>query len=209
MYYQIFLTTFITTSLGCVFVDFYIPHLRKSTKQNEDVYSDYKRMIPVVGKNLLVSLPVFFFCEYYLFNYPNIKNSVYQYPWFIYVPVWMFLADLFFYTIHRTLHIPRFYFLHKTHHEFNNPYGMGAIYCSPFEMVTANLLALLFPIYFLEIPENLVNIMIFAMTFWTVFMSHSNLQDLNNTHVIHHRKLKCNYGLFIMDRIMGTKQKKM
>ena len=98
MYYQIFLTTFITTSLGCAFVDFYI-HLRKSTKQNEDVYSDYKRMIPVVGKNLLVSLPVFFFCEYYLFNYPNIKNSVYQYPWFIYVPSWMFLADLFFYTI--------------------------------------------------------------------------------------------------------------
>ena len=51
--------------------------------------------------------------------------------------------------------------------------------------------------------------MIFGMTFWTVFMSHSNLQDVNNTHVIHHRKLKCNYGLFVMDRIMGTKQKKM
>ena len=209
MYYQIFLTTFVTTSLACAFFDFNIPYLRKTTKQNEDISKDYKRMIPVVSKNLLVSYPVFSFYEYYLFNTPNIKNSVYNYPLIVYVLTWMFLGDVLFYTIHRTLHIPRFYYLHKTHHEFNNPYGMGAIYCSQFEMITANLSALLLPIYFLEVPENLVHIMIFGMTFWTVFMSHSNLQDFNNSHVIHHRKLKCNYGLFIMDRIMGTKQKKM
>lgn len=209
MYYFIFISTFVGTSLGCAFMDFFMPNVRKTTKTNENISGDYKKMIPVVGTNLIVSLPVFSFFEYYLLNEPDIKNNVYNYPWFVYILSWMFLGDLFFYTVHRTLHIPRFYHLHKTHHEFNNPYGMGAIYCSPFEMVTANLLALLLPIYFLKIPETLVRIMILVMTFWTVFMSHSNLQDLNNTHVIHHRKLKCNYGLFIMDRIMGTKEKKM
>ena len=74
-------------------------------------------------------------------------------------------------------------------------------------MVTANLLALLIPIYIIKIPERIVLKMIYGMTYWTVFMSHSNLQNLNNSHVIHHRKLKCNYGLFLMDRIMGTKEK--
>lgn len=209
MYYFIFISTFVGTSLGCGFMDFFMPGVRKTTKTNENISEDYKKMFPVVATNLIVSLPVFSFFEYYLLNQPDIKNNVYNYHWFVYILSWMFLGDLFFYTVHRTLHIPRFYHLHKTHHEFNNPYGMGAIYCSPFEMVTANLFALLLPIYFLKIPENLVHIMIMVMTFWTIFMSHSNLQDLNNTHVIHHRKLKCNYGLFIMDRIMGTKEKKM
>ena len=209
MYYAIFLTTFVTTSLGCAFFDFFKPELRKSTKKNENVLADYKKMIPTVFNNLLISLPVFTFFEYYLFNLPNIKNRVFHYHWSLYMLSWILLSDFFFYWIHRILHTPKLYYLHKTHHEFNNPYGIGAIYCSSFEMVTANLFALLFPIYILEIPENVIENMILGMTFWTVYMSHSNLQDVNNSHVIHHRKLKCNYGLFIMDRIMGTKEKKM
>ena len=55
----------------------------------------------------------------------------------------MILADFFFYIVHRILHTPRFYYLHKKHHEFNNPYGIGGIYWSIFEMVSANLTAMM------------------------------------------------------------------
>ena len=76
-------------------------------------------------------------------------------------------------------------------------------------MVMANLLAVNIPVYFLDVPEDIIKFMIAFSTFWTIFMSHSNLQDYNNSHIIHHRKLKCNYGLLFSDRIMGTREKKI
>ena len=85
--------------LGCAFFDFNLPHLRKTTKQNENVSEDYKKMIPVISKNLLVSFPFFHFFEYYLLKTPNIKDNVYNYPLIFYVLAWMFLGDIFFYTI--------------------------------------------------------------------------------------------------------------
>lgn len=209
MYYTIFATTFTITSFACAFIDFNLPKLRKTTKKNEDINADYKKLLPVVIDNFFLSLPVFYYFENHLFQIKEVKENIFNYHWSVYILSWMILSDFFFYIVHRILHTPRFYYLHKAHHEFNNPYGIGAIYCSKFEMVSANLTAMMLPIYFLKIPEILVYRMIGIMTFWTVFMSHSNLQDWNNSHVIHHRKLKCNYGLFIMDRIMGTKEKKM
>ena len=209
MYYTIFLTTFLLTGGSCAFIDFYYPHLRYTKNKNENIKEDYKRMIPVVFRNLIVSYPVFSLSEYYFFTSYNIKNNIYRYHWIIYTLAWMITSDILFYCIHRLFHTPKLYFLHKAHHEYSNPYGIGAIYCSMVEMVTANLLALLIPIYILDIPENIVYRMIGCMTFWTIFMSHGTLQEVNNSHVIHHRKLKCNYGLLITDRIMGTKEKKM
>ena len=77
-------------------MDFFMPNVRKTTKTNENISGDYKKMIPVVATNLIVSLPVFSFFEYYLLNQPDIKNNIYNYPWFVYILSWMFLGDLFF-----------------------------------------------------------------------------------------------------------------
>ena len=85
MYYHIFLQLLFYLVKGCAFIDFYKPELRYTTKKNEDILGDYKKMIPVVGKNLMISFPVFSLCEYYLFDYPEIKNNVYKYHWFVYI----------------------------------------------------------------------------------------------------------------------------
>ena len=209
MYYFIFLTTFITTSSLCAFADFVLPHLRLYKKKIEDPYKDYIRMLPIVIRNLVISYPVFYFIENYLCITKNIKQNIYNYHTITYLILWMFLADIFLYIVHRLFHTKQLYFLHKTHHEFSNPYGIGSIYCSITEMVCSNILALLLPIYMIDIPENMILCMIGGMTFWTVFMSHGCFQEFNQSHIIHHRKFNCNYGLFITDRIMGTKENKM
>tara|TARA_B100000795_G_C22779464_1_gene431566 strand:- start:454 stop:1086 length:633 start_codon:yes stop_codon:yes gene_type:complete len=208
MYYFIFLISFIGSSGLCALIDFNFPKFRLTKKKNENIYEDYKKILPVVVRNLIISYPIFYYSEYYLFMIDNIKNNNYYYYTITYILLWYILSDLFFYMVHRFFHTKTFYFLHKKHHEFNNPYGIGAIYCGIMEMVFSNLLSLLLPVYFIEVPENLVLKMIVGMTFWTVFMSHGCFQEINHSHVIHHRKLTCNYGLFITDRIFGTKEKK-
>ena len=52
-------------------------------------------MVPVVGKKSLVSLPVFFSASITYLITPIIKNSVYQYPWFIYVHMDVFSRFIF------------------------------------------------------------------------------------------------------------------
>ena len=45
MYYTIFASTFVVTSLACAYIDFNLPKLRKTTKKNEDIKADYKTLI--------------------------------------------------------------------------------------------------------------------------------------------------------------------
>ena len=207
MYYHIFLLFFIGSSTLCAFIYFNFPKLRLTKKKNENILEDYTKILPKVIRNLLISYPIFSFMEYYLFMIDNIKKNNYKHYTITYIFLWYVFSDLLFYIVHRLFHTKKLYFLHKIHHEFNNPYGVGAIYCGVMEMIFANLLTLLIPAYIIEVPENLILKMIGGMTFWTVFMSHGCFQEINHSHVIHHRKLKCNYGLFITDRLFGTKDK--
>lgn len=53
--------------------------------------------------------------------------------------VCMFGQEILFYYSHRLLHYKFLYkFIHKTHHEYQTPYSLTAIYCHPIEHVLSN-----------------------------------------------------------------------
>ncbi|KAF0740694.1 hypothetical protein Ae201684P_002130 [Aphanomyces euteiches] len=58
--------------------------------------------------------------------------------------VFLLAVEVLFYYSHRIFHMKAFYATyHKMHHEFIAPIGVAAVYCTPLEMVIANLLPLM------------------------------------------------------------------
>lgn len=206
-YFMIFFISFYSSSLFCAFFDFCYPQIR-ITKKKENIIEDYRKISVKVNKNMLLAIPVFWLFENKILVSDNIKNNIYKHHQYYYYLLWLVLTDLLFYIFHRTVHNPRYYYLHKQHHEFIYPYGMAAIYCSYIEFVMGNLVPLLLPCYILDMPNEAVKNLIIFSTLWTTIVSHSSLQNLQYDHNIHHQKLKYNYGLFVSDYIFNTNYKK-
>lgn len=59
--------------------------------------------------------------------------------------VWQFMLFLIveevtFYFVHKFLHTPKFYWIHKQHHEYNTTICLALVYASPLEHILANLI---------------------------------------------------------------------
>jgi sterol desaturase/sphingolipid hydroxylase (fatty acid hydroxylase superfamily) len=132
----------------------------------------------------------------------------------------IFLHDTYFYWTHRCMHhrwlFPLF---HRVHHLSNNPSPWAAYAFAPAEAVVEAgifpLTAMLLPIHPLAFALFMLWQIVFNVAGHTGFEFHppwlmrSPLRYLLNTptnHVLHHEKLRGNYGLYfnLRDRWMGT-----
>jgi sterol desaturase/sphingolipid hydroxylase (fatty acid hydroxylase superfamily) len=198
MIYQVYLLTFIMSSILCYYIDIYYTYFRVNEITREQINKNYKKMIPYVATNIIITYPFTIFFENY------VKNNNNTYPFLINFILWIVGTDILFYIVHRTFHTKYLYFLHSRHHEFNYTHGIGAIYASIPDYLLANILPISVPILVFSIPYlHIIRIIIFAVVY-TVCISHGGFK-ISKGHLRHHLTYKCNYGLLIMDRILNTK----
>jgi len=153
-----------------------------------------------------------------LVYYPMDK---YGYPYLVLSFFLMILLhDTYFYWTHRLLHWkPLFKYVHKVHHLSLNPTPFSAYAFHPVEaLVEAGIIPLIvFTIPYHVLPLSIFSIYTLVMNvmghmgyefFPKGFVSHKILKWHNTAtnHNMHHRFVKCNYGLYfnIWDRLMGT-----
>ena len=200
MYYLVFLSTFSLTSLACAAVNYYFPHYRVKEEEDRIITGDYLKMLPTVSLNLLLAYPAFKGAELYINSKePSEINPV------LFFPIWLLVADLTFYSIHRIMHRPYFYKkYHYIHHQFRYTYGMGAIYAHPYEFLLGNIFPTFSPLLIFTPTNGVVYFIIIFATSFTVIVSHGGYKMFDDSHLKHHLLFRKNYGLFISDKIMGT-----
>ena len=132
----------------------------------------------------------------------------------------MLAEDFTFYMMHSTLHNPKLYWIHKSHHEYNRTISIAAEYAHPIEHVTNSigfgmgykLLQMVYPVH------------IYALIVWTVFriietteghsgyewtFSYTSVFPIGGGpeyHAFHHNKNVGNFGSYfiIWDTVFGT-----
>lgn len=133
------------------------------------------------------------------------------------------LHDTWFYWTHRLMHHPRLFRLtHLTHHRSMNPTPWAAFAFSPLEAVMQ---AAIFPLAVMIVPQHPYAFglfMIWQMAFnvfghsgfeflprWTMKSWLGWVLNTPTNHVMHHEKMRGNYGLYfnVWDRLMKTNHK--
>ncbi len=153
----------------------------------------------------------------------RVYNDIGQYGYvyfFFSIVLMIFIHDTYFYWTHRLMHWkPLFKIAHKTHHLSTNPTPFAAYAFHPIEAVVEigiiPLIAFTMPYH----PTALAAFSIYAILlnvtghlgfelFPKGFASHRIFKWHNTSthHNMHHRLVKCNYGLYfnIWDRLMKT-----
>ena len=134
--------------------------------------------------------------------------------------VYLFAHDSWFYWTHRAMHLPRLYrAMHYVHHQSHPPTAWAAMSFHPWEALSGAILipALVFilPIHIGALAIVMTVATLFGVTNhlgWEIFPRRivtSRLGELVITashHEQHHRKNRCNYGLYFRfwDRLCGT-----
>ena len=119
------------------------------------------------------------------------------------------ILETWFYHIHLFSHQKLVYKkLHKQHHEFtNNSYALVALYCSPYEAVVCNLVAVAIGPVLLYIPAPYLYIYFALVSFNTVY-THSGMTlgwIIGPDHDNHHKYYNYNFGVLgIFDKLYGT-----
>lgn len=153
----------------------------------------------IVFRNMMLLLP---YSVIFWEIMPNITPYVYDSIILRYI-ISAVLMDGWFYFIHRLLHQPMFYRWHKQHHQFNIPYPLVAVYCSPLEALLCDGTAI-------GLGPTLFKMSGLELKLWMVLMSLHALLIHSSTyhgrdHNIHHGKNLHNFGLLsLFDRIFGT-----
>lgn len=114
------------------------------------------------------------------------------------------IADFVTYWVHRIFHSPSLYWFHKTHHEFQFPIAMAALYAHPIDFLFINFIPFNLPIFLLWPPDYVIKISILFAVLVTTFQSHGGYTFFSDSHLLHHKHYKVNYGLGLSDRIFGT-----
>lgn len=215
-FYYNFSVSYIVSSLVCFITEIAFPSIRTNEITRSKIIKNYQIMLPTVAANIAIAYPYFLVLENTLtfdtiivLHTFNLLDIIYWNLLFMsYFILWALITDVLFYTVHSLMHTPKLYWLHAKHHSFRYTHGIGAIYSSVFEFIVGNLGVASIPIYLLSIPKNYVAIIISFMSAYTVIISHSGFRYFDN-HLTHHLKYKVNYGLVFMDRLCGTRHKKV
>lgn len=151
--------------------------------------------------------------------YEPINKHGYAY-YFFSIILMIFMHDTYFYWTHRLMHWkPLFKWVHKTHHLSTNPTPFAAYAFHPVEaLVEIGII----PLIVFTIPYHSSAVTIFSLyalllnvmghlgyeLFPKGFASHKIFRWHNTSthHNMHHRLVKCNYGLYFnfWDRVMKT-----
>lgn len=199
MFYELFILSYLFFSLICFIIDYNFPYYRLVQLEKQTIVKEYKKMIPLVVINLLITYPFFYISNNY-YKMINKNNNYFLYNFLL----WLILSDIIFYTTHRILHTKKLYFIHALHHSYRYTFGLGAIYAHPIEFIFNNLCSLIIPILVIGIPYSQITYIIIGISFMTVILSHGGyIKD--QAHLVHHLKYRYNYSFFIMDYIFGTK----
>ena len=120
------------------------------------------------------------------------------------------ITEIWFYHTHLMLHSAYFYKLfHKKHHEYSSrdSYALIALYCTWYEAVICNLLAVGLGPIMLSVPAPYLYIW-FGLVALNSTFTHSGLKlgwVIDGSHDLHHSDFNSNFGtLSILDRIYGT-----
>jgi Delta7-sterol 5-desaturase len=213
---------------GSIFLVFYV------WKKKELLYLKIQQRFP--GKEYVIREIKYSFFTVFIFGlvivpvmwasknrWTLVYNPIdkYGYPYFFFSAILMiFLHDAYFYWTHRLLHWkPLFKHVHKIHHLSTNPTPFSAYAFHPVEALVEIGIV---PVIVFTIPYNVYPLYFF--TAYTLFMNvaghmgyeffpkgfaSNRISKWHNTatnHNMHHRFVKCNYGLYfnIWDRLMKT-----
>lgn len=207
--YLIFNLTFYISN-GLLFIIDYFKLLTKFKIQDtiitttNVIFDTYKKTINVVLKNSLINIiPACVLLGLYETNYmyPFALNK------FVFdIIIARILVDVFFYVIHRILHLNFFYHaLHKKHHEITTPIGVASIYMTITDLYIGNILPIYLPLFILYSHPITIKFWMIVTTLNTVVFAHSGFQQLANNHDYHHSHFTKNFGTdLFMDRVFGT-----
>ena len=203
--YSTFLNTFLASSLFCFMIDMTKPHLRYNgaVLSRWNILKDYGDMLPLVTTNAITGYPFFSYVENKLLLTPDFVPN--QWAWWTNLCAWILMTDLIFYSVHWMLHQRTLYkYIHSVHHQYRYTYGIGAIYAHPLEFYIGNLVPVAMPLVICKMPMNICQSIVIFATLFTVVLSHGGF-IVSKSHLNHHLKYRCNYGLVFMDKVLGTK----
>ena len=202
--YNTFFYTFCITSFVCFIMEYFYTELRVNYKiiTKEIILTDYYNMLPLVILNLVGAYPLFYYIELY---HTDTDAEYTEYTLLFNCLLWIITTELLFYIIHISFHNKYLYYMHKTHHAYKYTYGIGSIYAHPVEFYLANLIPISLPIVLYTIPLWFCKVVVGMTTMYTVIIAHGGFNlSMSQKHLQHHLRFKCNYGLFKMDKLMGT-----
>jgi sterol desaturase/sphingolipid hydroxylase (fatty acid hydroxylase superfamily) len=143
------------------------------------------------------------FADYnYHFHIPH------PFKFFVYISI----TGIYFYFVHRALHIPSLYKYHKKHHEYIHPFALTGLYCSIFEMIFLNFTSLYIPSKFIYLTKHEM-IFICLLFSFNILKGHSGFKKgflSNIDHENHHIYKTSNYCVLpfnILDKIFSTYKK--
>lgn len=148
-----------------------------------------------------------------LLGYGFVYRSVDDYGWgyFLFSPIlFLVFTDSLIYWIHRILHWPSVYFLHKLHHKYKETTPFSAFSFHPLDgfgqSVPYHLFVLFFPMH-----SRLYAATLAVVGLWTINIHDRmtlRLWGVNGAahHTIHHTKFNYNYGQYFTfwDHVFGT-----
>jgi len=194
--------------------------IQQRSQQKKHIIRDIKYSFCTLVVFGLVIVPVFWASEH---GYTRIYHPIDKYGWgyyFFSILLMVFIHDTYFYWSHRFLHWkPMFRLVHKTHHLSLNPTVFSIYAFHPFE---AFVNVLIIPIVAFTVPHHGSAITIFTLyqlavntmghlgyEFFPKGFTRHKITKWSNTathHNMHHRFVKCNYGLYFnfWDTIMKT-----
>lgn len=134
----------------------------------------------------------------FTYNLPTGDGSIWT------VLGWLVMSDAIFTLTHRTLHTPAFYWIHKQHHLNNSKtgtYSTSTFDSHILEFLFGNVATALIPPLILRGTDTMQMVWFVTATINTILSHHQE-----GPHLIHHRRMKCNYGqgLYLWDRLLGT-----
>ena len=127
----------------------------------------------------------------------DIKNYHY-YEIFLSIIFTIFLADIYFYFIHKLFHTSRFLYnnIHYLHHKFVVTYSTIFNCGHIFEAFFLNECFIMLPLIITKLPKELIFIWIFLSNVSAVLV-HCDYNIIGINHFIHHKKYNKYYGLDI------------
>ena len=201
--YLLFNFVYYLTS-GVLFVIDYFGFFISNKIQNTQEYLDYyKKCLPCVLVNTLlyVLLPcsILGYYEYYQTKLFTVRDCIFD------LTAAVILTDIFFYTVHRILHLPYFYAVfHKQHHEIVAPVGLSAVYTTLIDFYIGNIFPVFLPMYILDAHVITIRIWLVIITLNTVLFAHSGF-GIADYHDKHHSLFTKNYGTnLFMDKLFHT-----